>query len=134
MKRYPLLYFLLFAIPSALRFTSQNSPLGLFCLFILLLAFCQPEPRNAVPADETHIYSGTFRAIQDPFIEVAGERYKNEFGEAPIQITAEVQNENLVFTIYDVNLFVNHADCFELNGSEFLDERPIFAASKINSL
>ncbi len=130
MKRYPLLYFLLFAIPSALRFTSQNSPLGLFCLFILFLASCQPEPRNAVPADETHIYSGTFRAIQDPFIEVAGERYKNEFGEAPIQITAEVQNENLVFTIYgkdygiyDVNLFVNHADCFEYNGSEIVDFR-----------
>jgi len=32
-----------------------------------------------------------------------------------------------------VNFFVNHADCFEYNGSELLDERPIFAASKINS-
>ncbi|MFK7979548.1 MAG: hypothetical protein AB8G86_06175 [Saprospiraceae bacterium] len=90
-------------------------PLPYSLLFVFLLfSSCQPEPRNLVPSDEAHIYSGTFRAIQDPFIEVAGERYKNEFGEAPIQITAEVQNENLVFTIYD--------------------ERPIFAASKINSL
>ncbi len=96
----------------------------------LLLTSCQPEPRNAVPADETYIYSGTFRAIQEPFISVNGESYKNEFGESPIQITAEVKSESLVFTIYgrdygiyDVNLFINHADCFELNGSEFLDFR-----------
>ena len=116
------------AFPSALRFSSKNSPLGLFFLFILLLASCQPEPRNAVPADETHIYSGTFRAIQAPFILVDGTEYPNQIGEAPIQITAEVKSDNLVFTIYgkdyeiyDVNLFVNHADCFEFNGSELLD-------------
>jgi len=100
-------------------------------LFILLfLASCQPEPRNAVPADETHIYSGTFRAIQEPFILVDGTEYPNQFGEAPIQITAEVQSDNLVFTIYgrdygiyDVNFFIEHADCFEYNGSELLDFR-----------
>ena len=99
------------------------NPLPYSFLFVLLfLSSCQPELRNMVPSDETHIYSGTFRAIQEPFIEVAGERYKNEFGEAPIQITAEVKSDNLVYTIYgrdygiyDVNLFINHADCFEYN-------------------
>jgi len=61
---------------------------------------------------------------------VDGTEYPNQIGEAPIQITAEVKSDNLVFTIYgkdygiyDVNLFVNHADCFELNGSELLDFR-----------
>ncbi len=127
--------------PPVSRFSSQNNPLGLFCSFILrvrsfilyfllLLVSCQPEPRNAVPADETHIYSGTFRAIQAPFILVDGTEYPNQIGEAPIQITAEVKSDNLVFTIYgkdygiyDVNFFVNHADCFEFNGSELLDFR-----------
>lgn len=97
-------------------------------LFFLLLLSCQPEPRNAVPADDTYIYSGTFRAIQEPFILVEGTAYPNLIGESPIQITAEVENDNLVFTIYGkdygiyaVNFFVNHVDCFELNGSEFLD-------------
>lgn len=99
-------------------------------LFSLFLASCQPDPRNAVPADETFIYSGTFRAIQDPYIEVDGTEYPNQIGEAPIQITAEVKSDNLVFTIYgrdygiyDVNLFINHADCFTYNGSEILDFR-----------
>jgi len=61
---------------------------------------------------------------------VDGTEYPNQIGEAPIQITAEVKSDNLVFTIYgkdygiyDVNFFVNHADCFEFNGSELLDFR-----------
>jgi len=83
-----------------------------------------------VPSDETYIYSGSFRAIQDPYIEVRGERHENSIEDAGIQIAAEIKADNLVFTLYgrdygmyDINLFINHEDCFELNGSELLDFR-----------
>ena len=124
------------AFPSVLRFTPLNV-LRTFTLrvhsFLLLFFFlffisCQPAPNGPVPADETYIYSGSFRAIQEPFISVDGTEYPNLLGESPIQITAEVYNESLVFTIYgraygiyEVNFFVNHADCFEYNGSEIVD-------------
>ena len=106
----------------------MNNSLYFFLLFIfLLLASCLPEPNGPVPADETYIYSGTFRAIQDPYIEVLGERYENSFGLSPIQIAAEVRTDILTFTIYgkdydifDVNFFINHADCIDFNGSELL--------------
>ena len=107
------------------------NPLPCFLLScFLLLASCQPEPNGPVPSDETYIYSGTFRAIQAPFILVDGTEYPNQIGEAPIQITAELVSDNLVFTIYgraygiyEVNFFINHADCFEYNGSEIVDFR-----------
>ena len=104
----------------------RPSPLLLFLL--LLFLSCQPDNNGPVPTDDTYIYSGTFRAIQEPFIQVGDKKYDNDLSNSPLQIVAEVNADNLIFTIYgksygiyEVNFFVNHADCFELNGSELVD-------------
>jgi hypothetical protein len=101
----------------------------LFLLLCLSFLFsCRPENNGPVPADEVFIYSGTFKAIQEKYIKVNEETYSNDITSSPIQIIAEVRSDNLMFTIYgyqygifEVNFFINHADCLIYNGSELVD-------------
>lgn len=100
----------------------------LYPLFlVLVLAACNKEGAylHELPVTDTYIYSGEFMVIDDSYILVGEDKHPNDIGRSPIQFTVDLDNSNLVYTlygkqygIYEVDLFVEHIDCLDYNGGE----------------
>ena len=66
--------------------------------------------------------------LDESYIQVGEEKHPNDIGQCPIQFTVNIDNDNLVYTlygkqygIYEVDLFINHIDCIEYNNGEFVE-------------
>lgn len=80
-----------------------KSPTLLALFFFLLLVSCgEGAIISSSVLDENDglfSYSGSFKSIQTPFIQIGREQFENDLTYSPIQIVAEVQSDNLIFFI-----------------------------------
>jgi len=99
-------------------------------LICLVLLSCSRDSgyMGELPANDTYIYSGEFMVLDESYIKVGEENHPNDIGRCPIQFTVDIDNSNLVYTlygkgyeIYEVDLFVNHIDCLDYNGLEYTE-------------